>query len=56
MTVMALAAEGDEEFSGLAGAGVGADAAKGVYRPLLHQGAARYGQNFRGGEHGSHQR
>ena len=54
VAVVALPGEGDEELPGLAGAGVGADAAERVPGALVHQGPAGGGQNFGSGEGGGH--
>ena len=40
VAVVLLPGEGDEELPGLAGAGVGGNAAEGVPGALVHQGAA----------------
>ena len=50
VAVVALAGQGDEELPRLGGAGVGGDAAKGVPRTPLHQGAAGGGQDVVDGE------
>ena len=55
VAVVVLPGEGDEELPGLAGAGVGADAAERVPGALVHQGPAGGGQNFGSGEGGAHQ-
>ena len=55
VAVVALAGQGDEELPRLGGAGVGGDAAKGVPRTPLHQGAPGGGQDVVDGEGGSHQ-
>jgi hypothetical protein len=54
MAVVALPGQGDEQFPGLAGAGIGAHPGQGVSGPGMEQSPLGGGQNFSNGEGGSH--